>query len=254
MIEVITSFNEHYWNLIGQDCVESWQRYWSAHFHLTCYVENFEMPITHRRVKQIDFGNLDPDYFKLQSENLHHSIKRFAKKAYSLIHAMNHSRARWIIWLDADVITQQPVNWKTWHEVLQNQYLAAYMGVTYHSDKTGRPGQWLVPETGVFAVNRSNPHFDAFRSEYQRRYQERDHSDLRRFYDNDVFGAALQSTTGAQLNDLCAGFAKAYKTPLRHTVLGPYLTHYKAKHSKVEYSEIKGRESSLQDLDISDDQ
>ena len=30
-------------------------------------------------------------------------------------------------------------------------------------------------------------------------------------------------------------FTKKYKTPLRHTVLGDHLMHYKAKHSKAEY-------------------
>jgi hypothetical protein len=109
-----------------------------------------------------------------------------------------------------------------------------YMGVTYTTDKSGNPGSWLVPETGVFAVNTRHAKFETFRNEYRRRYVERDHADLRRFYDNDVFGAAI-NLADAPVYDLCAGFAKPYKTPLPHTVLGDYLTHYKAKHSKAEY-------------------
>ena len=143
--------------------------------------------------------------------------------------------SRWIIWLDADVITQQRVNWTTWRKTLDKNYLAAYLGVTYTTDKQGNPGNWLVPETGVFAVNQRHADYSQFRGEYRRRYHQRDYQDLRRFYDNDVFGAAIRAVPYAQVNDLCAGFAKAYKTPLRHTVLGPYLTHYKAKHSKAEY-------------------
>ena len=36
--------------------------------------------------------------------------------------------------------------------------------------------------------------------------------------------------------DLCKGFTKLYKTPMRHTILGPYMKHYKAKHSKADFS------------------
>jgi hypothetical protein len=235
MIEVITSVNQRYWDTIGRDCVESWLAYWSTDFRLTVYTEEFQLPDYGDRITQIDFGQLDPDYWRLQQEDLHDSIKRFAKKAYSFIHAMHHSSSRWIIWLDADVITQQRVNWSTWRKILDKSYLSAYLGVTYTTDKQGNPGNWLVPETGVFAVNQRNPDYEQFRAEYLRRYRQRAYQDLRRFYDNDVFGAAIRSVPMTQVNDLCAGFAKPYKTPLKHTVLGPYLTHYKAKHSKAEY-------------------
>jgi hypothetical protein len=111
-----------------------------------------------------------------------------------------------------------------------------YMGVIYDKGKDGQPGNWLVPETGIFAVNTQHGRFKQFRDEYCRRYRERDYQDLRRFYDNDVFGAALNVVQPVEVNDLCAGFQKGYKTPLRHTVLGEYLNHYKAKHSKAEYT------------------
>jgi hypothetical protein len=252
MIEVITSVNQHYWDMIGRDCVESWLAYWSRDFRLTVYTEEFELPNYGDRVRSIDFGQLDPDYGRLQQEDLHDSIKRFAKKAYSFMHAMQHSTSRWIIWLDADVITQQRVDWLLWRRILNRQCLASYLGVTYHSDKQGNPGNWLVPETGVFAVNQRNTYYPQFRSEYMRRYHQRRYQDLRRFYDNDVFGAAIQSVPAARVNDLCAGFAKPYKTPLKHTVLGPYLTHYKAKHSKAQYR-VSAAESNMPQNEVAID-
>lgn len=235
MIEVITSVNQHYWDVIGHDCIESWLTHWTNEFRLTVYVEEFQLPIENDRITQIDFDQLDPDYYQLQKEDLHDSIKRFAKKAYSVIHAMEYSTSPWIIWLDADVITQKRVSWATWRALLNKKYLSSYLGVTYTTDKQGNSGAWLVPETGVFAVNQQHDYYKQFRNEYRRRYHQRDYADLRRFYDNDVFGAAIKSVPNAWVNDLCAAFAKSYKTPLKHTVLGPYLTHYKAKHSKFEY-------------------
>jgi hypothetical protein len=147
---------------------------------------------------------------------------------------MYHSTADWILWLDADVVTMKSLPAHLILDCMRSEDLSMYMGVTYTTDKSGNPGSWLVPETGVFAVNTRHEKFEEFRNEYRRRYVERDHADLRRFYDNDVFGAAL-NLAAAPVYDLCEGFAKPYKTPLPHTVLGEYLIHYKAKHSKAEY-------------------
>jgi hypothetical protein len=236
MIQIITSFNQLYYDLIGKDSASSFLEHWPADLSLTCYVEGFRMP-AHDRVQQIDFSQLESDYFQYQLDTgLNHSMKKFAKKAYSFMHAMNHSTAEWILWLDADVITTQSLPIELLQRVLRPDHLAMYMGVTYYTDKGGKiSGTWLVPETGIFAVNTQHKDFAAFRAEYCRRYHHRDQTGLRRFYDNDVFGAALLSVPDAAVLDLCAGFKKSYKTPLRHTVLGDHLVHYKAKHSKAEY-------------------
>ena len=235
MIQVITSFNQLYYDLIGKDSVSSFLEHWPKDLKLTCYVEGVQLP-KNDRVVQIKFSKLDPDYDQYQLDtSLNQSMKKFAKKAYSFMHAMNNSKAEWIVWLDADVITVKSLPIELLQRVLKPDHLAMYMGVTYLTDKSGKPGQWLVPETGVFAVNTQHKDFAAFRAEYCRRYHERDYADLRRYYDNDVFGAALLAVPNAAVLDLCAGFAKGYKTPLRHTVLGDHLIHYKAKHSKAEY-------------------
>jgi hypothetical protein len=237
MIQVITSFNQLYYDLIGRDSVSSFLEHWPEELSLTCYVEEFQLP-THDRIRQIDFSKLDPDYEQYQLDPaLNQSMKKFAKKAYSVMHAMHHSTADWIIWLDADVITVQSLPIELLQRVLKSGHLSAYMGVKYTTDKSGNPGNWLVPETGFFAVNTRHEDFAAFRAEYCRRYHKRDYADLRRFYDNDVFGAALLTVPDAQVFDLCESFGKKYKTPLRHTILGDHLLHYKAKHSKAEYNQ-----------------
>jgi hypothetical protein len=237
MIQVITSFNQHYYDLIGKDSVNSFLEHWPKELSLTCYVEEFKLP-ARTRIKQIDFSKLDPDYKKYQLDPaLNQSMKKFAKKAYSVMHAMHNSTADWVIWLDADVITVQSIPIELLQRILQPDNLSAYMGVKYTTDKSGNPGDWLVPETGFFAVNTRHEDFAAFRAEYCRRYHQRDYADLRRFYDNDVFGAALLTVPNAKVFDLCENFGKKYKTPLRHTILGDHLLHYKAKHSKAQYNQ-----------------
>ena len=237
MIEIITSFNKNYYDMIGKDCVESFITHWDTSLSLTCYVENFRLP-EQDRIKQIDFSELNPDYKWFQQDiNLSNSVKKFSKKAYSFIHAMEHSHSKWIVWIDADVVTIKNLPLHHILDILKPGHLSMYMGVTYTEDKAGVPGNWLVPETGLFAVNTGHRRFTEFKNEYCRRYFERDNSGLRRFYDNDVFGAALNLVPTARVVDLSKKFSKPYKTPLPHTVLGEYLKHYKAKHSKAEYNQ-----------------
>jgi len=234
-IEVITSFNDHYYNLIGRDSVESWLKYWPQDLTLTCYVEEFRLP-DHPRIKQISFDDFKPEYYEFQS-TADKQVKKFAKKAWSFIHAMENSTADRIVWLDADVLTTDVLPKQLLLDVLPNNVLSTHMGVTYLTAKDGTPGRWFVPETGFFAVNTQHPQFKEFCSEYKRHYVEKDNSMLRRFYDNDVYGYVFEKLK-APGNDLCKDFTKGYKTPLRHTILGPFLDHYKAKHSKAHFATI----------------
>jgi len=232
-IEVITSFNQHYYNLIGKDAVSTWLKYWPNDMSLTCYVEEFNLPHD-SRIKQISFDTFEKEYFLFQ-ETEHKQVKKFSKKAWSFIHAMQHSTADRIVWLDADVLHTDYIEKKFLNGILPDDVLSTHMGVTYYSAKDGTPGRWFVPETGFFAVNTKHKLFDQFRSEYRRHYVERDHTNMRRFYDNDVYGYVFEKLK-APGNDLCKDFTKGYKTPMRHTVLAPYMQHYKAKHSKAEFN------------------
>ena len=234
-IEIITSFNKNYYDLIGKDCVESFLEYWPHQLSLTCYVEEFELPPTDR-IKQIPFTELGSEYTVFQSSQTK-QVHKFAKKAFSFIHSMYNSKADRIIWIDADVITTDKLELNFIESVLPDYALSTHMGVIYRSAKDGTPGKWFVPETGFFAVNTRHDKFDKFRSEYRRHYVEQDSKNLRRFYDNDVYGYVFEKIS-AKGFDLCEDLDKEYKTPLRHTILGPYLSHYKAKHSKAGYSSI----------------
>jgi hypothetical protein len=235
MIEIITSFDKRYYDIIGKACISSWLEYWPKELTLTCYVEGFELPPCDR-IKQIPFNQLPQSYFDFQNSDENDRVKIFAKKAWSFIHAMENSTADYIVWLDADVISVDHLPMSLLEKILAPEVLSTHMGVTYDSVRDGRTGKWFVPETGFFGINTRHPQFKKFLSEYKRHYEEHDRGMLRRFYDNDVYGYVFEKLQ-APGNDLCKDFTKGYKTPLRRTVLGPYLEHYKAKHSKDTFSQ-----------------
>lgn len=230
-IDVITSFDQNYYDTIGQQAVESWIAHWPTEMNITCYLEQCNIT-PNDRIITIDFDVFDNSYWELQHDtSLKSRVKTFAKKAWCFMHAAATSTADRLIWIDADVITQKTITSDFLGSIMPDSALSTHLGVTYQEDKRGRPGPWLVPETGFFAVNLLHAKFDKFIAEYRRRYLERDYQDLRRFYDNDVYGAAI-THCNTEVFDLCCTLKKPYLTPMRHTVLGPYLHHYKARHSK----------------------
>lgn len=230
-IEVITSFDQLYYSRIGHACVDTWLQHWPTDLELTCYVEEFRLP-EQTRIKQIEFTELGDSYFKFQqSPKFKDRVKTFAKKAYSVIHAMEHSTADRIIWIDADVLTTADIGRAILENLCSDKTLATYMQV-YH-EKEDRV--WISAETGIFVVNTHHPEFTAFSQRYRQYYDEHITENLRRFYDGEVFGAVANEFK-SHVRDLCADFKKRYKTPLRHTILGPYLNHYKSKHNKDSFS------------------
>ena len=79
MIEVITSFDKRYYDLIGKESVDSWLKYWPSDMMLTCYVEEFRLP-DHPRLKQISFDQLSPSYVEFQQSSENDRVKLFSKK------------------------------------------------------------------------------------------------------------------------------------------------------------------------------
>lgn len=234
--EVITSFNQEYYDKIGRDAVSSYLTYWST--PITVYAEECSMD-NNERVRIIDFDQLGPDYERYQQDDtVTRRSKVFAKKAFAVIHGLYHCAADWLVWLDADTLTMKSDPARLLEQLLEPRFLSMYMGVRYRDHRENKFGDWLVPETGLFAVNLKHSNTDQFRNEYRRRYRERDFTDLRRSYDNDVFGAVIGKVDADYL-DLCSNFLKPYKTPLKHTVFGDYLHHYKAKHSKLFYAAVQ---------------
>lgn len=231
-IDIITSFNESYWHTIGQDSVASWQRYWPEPLTLTCFVEEFDMPLQ-PRCRAVPWTVLDQRYHAFQASDQGARVKTFAKKAYCVMHQWRHSQADRLIWVDADVMTHASIPQGFLEGLCDHDTLVTYMGVNHwHQDRL-----WHSAESGVFVVNLRHQLFDAFATRYEQRYDQHQYQDLRRFYDGEVLGAVCwEFASKAQVRDLCHGLGKDYKTPMKHTVLGKYLHHHKSKHSKENWA------------------
>lgn len=82
-------------------------------------------------------------------------------------------------------------------------------------------------------LNKNHPQFDHFVDIYSNIYNTDDYSNLRRFYDGEVFGEAVSrlSANGVKflnLSPVDKKTKKKYKTPIKKSLLNEYIVHYKA--------------------------
>lgn len=220
-IAVITSFNSHYYDLIGKFCVGSFIKNWPADIKLTCYVE--EMSIEqHNKINQIDFSELPPTYFEFMESKYKNRVKTFAKKGYSIIHAMENLDCDLLIWIDSDVVTHTPVTNKFLEELCSDKTLASFMGVWHEFE--GK--DYFSCESSFFILNKKHKNFPAFSKRYREYYDNRLTENLRRFYDGEVLGATIKDLEHlGGMRELNPNF---HKTPMPRIELNDHFSHLKA--------------------------
>lgn len=231
-IDVMTSFNKHYYEHVGKYSVISFLEHWPEDINLLCYVEGCRLD-PHPRIKQIPLESLDQEFHDfMNSDKYKHRTKTFAKKGYSWVDAVMTSDADYLIWLDADVMTKQVFPKSVIESYCSKDLLATFMGVWYE-DKKGPDNTFIkLPkplfgsETCVYFFNLRHPEAKKFAARYKEYYSKGLTENLRRFIDTDVWGACVEEwRTQANFNDLNPG---NYRSPLPRTALHPYLEHLKA--------------------------
>jgi len=227
-ITCITSFDEVYYNHTGKTFLETWLKYWNDTFELVLYVEDFKLP-ENNRYQQVTFDKLDADYIKFQNEKHKPPTKRFAKKGYTVIHAMENIDTDILIWLDADTITKEIVTQDFFEDIIPNRCVSAHLGVMHNMEKHDPTSPLKYScETGFFALNKKHKLYNIFCQAYKERYFQRNFSDLRRPYDGDVYGAVVEEIEKKYgLNNLNDINPVGHKTPFDKCILREKLHHFK---------------------------
>lgn len=218
----ITSMNEDYYNHCGRLMLSSYQK--KMRHPLYVYNEDF-IPRVKDGINCMHW-NLGKEYEMFQERWKHEKkISVFAKKGFSIIHAMNNLNADYIIWLDADTHILQNIHPQLLDFITSNNTLSAHFGVKHeHEGKT-----YFSCETGFFLLNKKHKNFENFKNTYTDIYVNDDYKNLRRFYDGEVYGETvlrLQKNTRARMLELNPN--QKHKTPIPRSVLAPYIAHYKA--------------------------
>jgi hypothetical protein len=224
----VTSMNQAYYEKCGRACIESYGANWPADIQLYVYNEDMIDPPRHRWVTYMPW-DLGKDYDDFFARTTGSRTLQFAKKAFSVMHAMENLDCDRLIWIDADVMSTYPVNYHLLNLLSDDQVLSAHYGVKHNWPSQTDPDRISFScETGFFVVNRNHPMFETMAARYREYYTSDLGIHLRRFYDGEVYGSVVaeMESQGAKLMELNPG--QQHKTPIPRSVMAPYIKHYKA--------------------------
>lgn len=236
----ITSMNDHYFNHTGRVMIKSYSEYFDNSIPLCVYNED-DTPFKIKNVISIQW-NLGNEYelFQKRWEN-NSKVCGFSKKAFSIIHAMNNIECDRLIWLDADTVVTGGNILPLLKLITPDDVLSTHYGVVHPWPTAGDENRTAFScETGFFILNKRHPMFNKFKETYTDMYVNDRESNIRRFYDGEVYGETVKllSQAGAKMLDLNPG--NIHKTPIPRSVLAPYISHNKAGlKDTIDYTEIE---------------
>ena len=220
-IAAFTTMNRAYYDHCGRSMLRSYKQHWSDLMPMYVYNEdNFEI-----KVKTITSQGWieSQDYRDFQARHKNSHIKKFAKKGFSVIHAMQNIDCDRLLWLDADTVIQNSIPQQLLEWISPDDVLSSHFSVWHEQDKK----LWHSCETGFFMINKRHAGFADFLNAYRDIYVNDRTENLRRFYDGEVYGLTVDvmADKGYAMQNLNPG---RHKTPIGRSVLAPYLTHFKA--------------------------
>lgn len=235
-IVFFTSMNAKYFLETGRAFLSSWKRHMSKKYELCLYNEDGIRP-KNKNMKLMGW-NLGTPYEDFQSrwEGTNRRVATFAKKAFSVIHAMENIQADRIVWMDADTVVNSTIPSRLLELICPDDTLSAHFGVKHLKDDK----EYFSCETGFFILNKNHPGFDDFYKTYKSIYVNDEYQDLRRFYDGEVYGKTVlkMEELGYKMCELNESYA--FKTPIGRSLIAPYVTHYKAGlKDRVDIDEIE---------------
>ena len=236
----ITSMNQQYFNHTGRVMIKSYSEYFDSSIPLHVYNEDSTLfKIKNAFSISWDLGEQYDLFQKRWAGNS--KICGFSKKAFSIIHAMNNINCDRLIWLDADTVITHGGITPLLKLISPDDVLSTHYGVMHPWPADNDENRTAFScETGFFILNKKHELFDKFKETYTDIYVNDRISDIRRFYDGEVYGETVRqlSQAGAKMLDLNPG--NIHKTPIPRSVLAPYISHNKAGlKDTINYTELE---------------
>lgn len=226
----ITSMNGRYFDHCGKACIDTYAAHWPIDIPLLVYNEDMWKPKKKKNVQFIDWTVLGNDFVNFCERHQHESrVVIFAKKAFSIIHAMENVDCDRLIWLDADCATVAPLPTLLLDLISPDDKLSSHFGVVHPWPTETDPDRTAFScETGFFILNKKHPMFPQFVARYKEYYINDLSENIRRFYDGEVYGAVVAEMEGQGASMMELNPGRKHRTPIPRSIIGPFIQHYKA--------------------------
>lgn len=232
---VLTSFNEAYWNEIGKITVSKLDENWidSSNIFLYNQLDNIPSHNLKSRSQWIDLYSTCPELPKFVEKwkdepkangqkNYRTNAVKFVHKTFAIWDQAKLQNDGWLIWLDVDALVYKKIDNEFLKKVCPDQYMISYMG---------RPGKFS--ECGWIGFNMSHPQTLKFILEWEELYLSGKFLDLKETHDSYTFDYIRLAWNMPELFYNINSSATTNKNPFSQSLIGTNIVH--AKGSDKDY-------------------
>ena len=233
----VTSMNETIFQSYGKYMIESWTRYWFPNSLLIVYAEDFMLEDS-KHVRYLSWNKLcENDYKQFSLLTDYERARRFSKKGFSFLHAMENykNQTNNLIWLDADILCKQPIQEELVLNLLPQNKLIALFDFFYKRNPNYSEKEYLdiknrkamSAESGFVMLNTCHKNYDIYIKNYRSLYTQEKHPVLTNWYDGEVVLISARNFLN-DVEDLSKlRTTNKTQTPINKSFLNKYFTHQK---------------------------
>ena len=236
----VMTLGERVWNTYGKNSVDSFVKYWPEHIQLFIYYDGkfpeykagnvHFLPFEESIPEHAEFSqrNKDrhPDFLNYDINNINVQAAKFACKVYAQLHELEKPRAKYVIYLDGDVVTKKEVTEDLLYNMVNKD--------VYLSFVNRMPSRFT--ETAIMIWNTQDKYHKEWCKGYRAMYDEDKIFEHEAWHDC----IAFDETTFPMLNDnkikcIDLGYGYGQKFPTHPLVVGPlgeYFDHLKGPSRK----------------------
>lgn len=232
---VLTSFNEEYWNEIGKITISKLDENWLDSSNIFLYNQLDALPSNSfkPRTNWIELYSTCPELPKFVKKwkdepkangqkNYRTNAVKFVHKTFAIWDQAKLQKDGWLIWLDVDALVYKKIDETFLKKVCPDQYMISYMG---------RPGKFS--ECGWIGFNMSHPKTLDFILEWEDLYLSGKFLELKETHDSFTFDYIRLNWNNPDLFFNINSAATTNKNPFSQSLIGTNIVH--AKGSDKDY-------------------
>lgn len=239
---IITSFNEKYWQEVTKENIELLDEFLTEQSRLFLYHQLQEVPKNFKsRVEWLDLYSTCPelpefveawkDHPKANGsvQGFRSNAVKFVHKTFPIWHRAKLLDEGWLIWLDADVIPLREIDINFFSSVCPDDKMISFMG---------RPGKYS--ECGFIGFNVSHTDTLDFIKEWEELYVSGKFIELKETHDSWTFDWLRKQKDSDRFFNVNAD-AKTNKNPFSQSLLKNYFAHAKGDKKQKQSQRLKSR-------------
>lgn len=232
MYNIITSFNETYWQEIARDNTQRLDQLWPANETILLYHQLSRTdPSFSNRVQWIDLYKNCPELLAFadkwkddiranglsgKKNAFRWNAIKFCHKTFAIWHAAKHQKNGWLIWLDCDAILLKSIDKDFLRKACPSDKCISYLG---------RKGKYS--ECGFVAYNLDRPETRKFLEDWENLYTSGEFVNLQETHDSWTFDHIRKSFNDPNLFCDLNAHSTTDKNPFNNSLIGTHLVHAK---------------------------